>query len=163
MPVPSCTAEICFRFAHASPDVTVRPQTPEGFLGRHVSFPEKLQPHQKLPEGSGWDWLVQTTHGSLAHIWPRIQEALRAGSRRCQDLSHGLIQRGSHWRGLWADGSSSVLVPGGKRPILVKVSLKVPANPQCDSGLLGYLHGPAWGVCSAAVRALELNRGTPCP
>lgn len=82
MPVPACIAEICFRFAHASPDVTVRPQTLEGFLGRHISFPEKLQPHQKLPEGSGRDWLVQTIHGSLAHIWPRIQEALRAGSRR---------------------------------------------------------------------------------
>ena len=79
----------------------------------------------------------------------------------CQDLSHGLIQRGSHWRGLWADGSSSVLVPGGKRPTLVKVSLKVPANPQCDSGRLGYLHSPAWGVCSTAVRASELNQGTP--
>lgn len=36
-------------------DVTVRSQTPEGFLGRHGSFPEKLQPERKLPEGRGRD------------------------------------------------------------------------------------------------------------
>lgn len=50
-------------------DITVRPQTPERFLGRHVSSPEKLRPERKLPEGSGQAFLM---HTSLLVPCPRL-------------------------------------------------------------------------------------------
>lgn len=84
MPVPVCTAELCPRVAHASPEVTVRPQTPEGFLGRQIPFPEKLQPHRKLPRAVAGIACCRHPRVPRSHVaWPTggTQCRLQAGVR----------------------------------------------------------------------------------